>query len=1010
MESSTRRVGIALLLLFTASGFAALVYQSAWSQYLGLTLGHAAYAQSLVLAIFMGGMALGAWIASRASGRSRRLLLAYAAIEALIGVAGLLFHPLFVRYMALSEDLVLPGLHDAALAHGYQWLSAALLIAPQCILLGATFPILSAGYMRLAPREAAPILGGLYFSNSIGAAAGALATTFLLLPAVGMPGSMQVAGSLNILVALGAWALWRGTGDAPPPVAVPAADARPAVERGFLRLMLFAAAITGATSFVYELGWVRMLNQALGTTVHAFELMLAAFILGLAFGGLWVRQRGARTADAARGAGYAQVAMGIAALLSIPMFNQSFRWVGWLMAHVARDDAGYTGFNLGSGAIAMAVMFPAAFFAGMTLPLFTLALLRRGAGESSIGRIYAANTFGAIVGVFAMVHLLVPWIGVRLAVTLAALADIALGLYLLRFSGARQVTRGYAIAGIAALLACVVSLGLGKPDPRAQVAGVFRTGQWRVADEVQIPYLRDGQTATVSVSTTGSERYANIATNGKVDAALATKLDIAPDGDEATMLMAAALPLALHPHPQRIAVIGWGSGLTTHTLLGSPLPRVVDSVEIERAMYDGARLFGERVARGYHDPRSRVHFEDARTYFSTGNRQYDVIVSEPSNPWVSGVASLFTREFYGFTYRHLAADGLLVQWVQSYELSDPLLATMVAALLEVFPDSDVYLTNTSDLLLVARKGPRHAADWSRLARPPLGDELRRVGLGDGAEFRLRRIGGPATLRNLVRLTGAQPHSDYYPTVSLRAPKARFKNERAMTLLQVAYSGLPTQEMLGERMPPPAAAAIADTRDSLPATRRQLALALRETLLQGRVGDGLRRRWPGEARHATTLLELSTTAMTDAQVAAWSLALVEVCEPLAANLPRPDLAALFDAPGWLADPAAQPEAVPVLLALQAAIAARDPAGISASADRVLALPPQSIAPLAREQALAAAMLAAIASGRPADAARLESTHGPSIPPSRLFGMLRSWLLAWADGASRDRAVALGAVGQ
>jgi hypothetical protein len=120
--------------------------------------------------------------------------------------------------------------------------------------------------------------------------------------------------------------------------------------------------------------------------------------------------------------------------------------------------------------------------------------------------------------------------------------------------------------------------------------------------------------------------------------------------------------------------------------------------------------------------------------------------------------------------------------------------------------------------------------------------------------------------------------------------------------------------------------------------------------------------------------------------------------------------VFDAPSWLANPAAQPETVRALLALQAAIAARDPATISASGGAVLALPPESLAPLAREQALAAAMLAAIASGRPADAARLESTHGPSIPPSRLFGMLRSWLLAWADGASRDRAVALGAVGQ
>jgi spermidine synthase len=1001
IKSTPRRVGIALLLLFMASGFAGLIYQSIWSHYLGLTLGHAAYAQSLVLAIFMGGMALGAWIASRCSGRWRHLLLAYAALEGLIGVAGLLFHPLFGRYMALSADRVLPALHSPEVAHGYQWVSAALLIAPQCVLLGATFPILSAGCMRLAPREAAPILGGLYFSNSVGAAIGALVATFLLLPAVGMPGSMRVAGAINLIVALAAWAVWRRTGDSADAAPPSSTIEEPAAGRGFVRLVLFAAAITGATSFVYELGWVRMLNQALGTTVHAFELMLAAFILGLAFGGLWVRRRGAASEDATRTAGYAQVLMGIAALLSIPMFNQSFRWVGWLMAHVGRDDAGYAWFNLGSGAIAVAVMFPAAFFAGMTLPLFTLALLRRGAGEASIGRVYAANTCGAIIGVFMMLHLLVPTVGVRLAVTLAALADIALGLYLLRFTGARRPTRGYAIAGIAALLACACSLQFGKPDPRALVAGVFRTGQWRIDDRILVPYLRDGKTATVSVSMTPSGQHANIATNGKPDASLSTRLAIAPEPDEATMLMAGALPLALHPDPQRIAVIGWGSGLTTHTLLGSPVPRVVDTIEIERAMYEGARLFGDRVARGYQDPRSHVRFEDARTYFATGNRHYDVIVSEPSNPWVSGVASLFTREFYGFIDRHLSPGGMLVQWVQSYELNDRLLATMVAALLEEFPDCEIYVTNNTDLLLVAYKGgaPR-AAEWARLQQEPLRSELRRVGLGSAAEFQLRRIGGARTLRNLVRLTDAPIHSDYFPVVTLDGPRARFKSESANTMLTIGFGALPIQEMLGERTPPAAAAMVADTHFSLPSDARELALAVRQALVQQRVDERWRRRWPQEMRDIDHLLKLSASMVDVGHLRAWSAALTAVSAQLHAGLPKQDTMSLFDHPDWLLDADLQPDAVRRLMALQSGIAAQDAVAMSNSAHAVLEQSTQSMSVTAREQALAAAMLAAIASGHAGEAARLEDAYGRSIPPSPHFGVLRSWLLAWADGVVND----------
>jgi hypothetical protein len=145
----------------------------------------------------------------------------------------------------------------------------------------------------------------------------------------------------------------------------------------FQTLMLAGALITGASSFVYEVGWIRLLNQALGTTVHSFELMLTAFILGLAFGGLWVRKRSRKIQDPVAAAGVAQVLMGLAALASLPMFAQSFQWVGWFMGIFPRTDAGYVLFSLGSATVAMLVMFPAAFFAGMTLPLFTMSLLRR---------------------------------------------------------------------------------------------------------------------------------------------------------------------------------------------------------------------------------------------------------------------------------------------------------------------------------------------------------------------------------------------------------------------------------------------------------------------------------------------------------------------------------------------------------------------------------------------------------------------------------------------------------
>jgi spermidine synthase len=210
----TSRLAYALLTLFVLSGFAGLIYQSVWSHYLGLTLGHAAYAQTLVLAIFMGGMALGAWLASRYSTRWKQLVLGYALVEGVIGVCGLVFHQVFVAYSGVSQDTILPALSNITLAHGYQWITAALLISPQSILLGATFPLMSAGLIRALPREHGEVLGGLYFSNSLGAALGALLATFVLLPAVGLPGTVLTAGVLNIVVAIGAWGLSKMLGEA----------------------------------------------------------------------------------------------------------------------------------------------------------------------------------------------------------------------------------------------------------------------------------------------------------------------------------------------------------------------------------------------------------------------------------------------------------------------------------------------------------------------------------------------------------------------------------------------------------------------------------------------------------------------------------------------------------------------------------------------------------------------------------------------------------------------------
>ncbi len=994
MSMPMARLERALLLLFIASGFAGLVYQAIWSHYLGLILGHAAYAQTLVLAIFMGGMAAGAWLVSARGGRWTGLIRTYAIVELIIGLTALVFHPLFVAYMDLSQNTVLPAMQSESAIRLWQWGSAALLIAPQSVLLGMTFPLMSGGYLRVAPHEDGEILGGLYFTNSIGAAAGALAATFLLLPWVGMPGAIVVAGVINLLVGLMAWRVAASVPDAAvqraPLSLTPAADENQALPR-FQLLMLFGAAITGASSFVYEVGWIRMLNQTLGTTVHSFELMLTAFILGLAFGGLWVRKRSRRIQDPVATAGIAQVLMGLAALISLPVFAQSFQWVGLFMRLVPRNESGYYVYSIGSAVVALLVMFPAAFFAGMTLPLFTMALLRRGCGEKSIGRIYAANTLGAIVGVVLAMHVLIPLIGLRLAVTAAALADIVLGLALLRTLSATFKPKLYFGALGAVLLVASLSLLFGGADPRSLASGVFRHGLFRLPEGTDVKFLRDGKTATVSFFQQGT--VGTIATNGKPDASIEMSDTAVPTDDEYTMVMAASLPLALHPAPEHIAVIGWGSGLTTHTLLGSKAPKVVDTIEIEAAMHAGAEGFGNRVLRAYIDPRSQLHVDDARTFFAAGQKKYDIIVSEPSNPWVSGVSSLFTRQFYRFLTRHLEQDGVLIQWMQTYELNDPLFYTMVAALIEEYPHVDAYLTNTSDVIFVASHVPIRDFDASKLQDPALLRDLKRLGLETGPDYEVRRFANRDVLAGLVELYAAPVHTDFYPTVALGAPKARYKVETVRSVMNLMGVGMPLLEFTGGRTPMPVASNVHEVAVSMGAKDHVNARMIRERLL------GI-----GTAQDLELAVEAKLDALMSAKTpkAEWLDAASVIADFSVGYLTPADLQGVWIQPAWVGDRAGDPEIASVLAAYEAT-AKRDAAAMYATGMAGLkAVPAGSRPALVRDQLLVIAMLGAIGQGKGELAIALEREQGAGVRVSNVYyWTARSYIPAWIEATGQDK---------
>ncbi|MCE1191359.1 MAG: fused MFS/spermidine synthase [Acidovorax sp.] len=781
MSSTHRSSRYWLYIIFVLSGFAGLIYQSIWSQYLGLFLGHAAYAQAFVLTIFMGGMAAGAAWISNVGERWRDLLRWYALVEAAIGFFGLVFHWFFTTASTVSFEWIIPSLSQPWAINVTRWLVAAILILPQTILLGMTFPLMSGGLIRRFPTYQGRMLGGLYFTNSIGAAAGALVSTFVLIPRVGLPGAVFAAGVLNFVVAGIAWQLAKSS----EPQIFKNDEQNRSKELPLLRVVLTATALSGAASFAYEIVWIRMLSMAVGSTMHAFELMLAAFIAGIAFGGLWIRRRADSATAPLQLVGWLQVAMGIAALASLLVYANSFAWVGWLMQSLAKTDGGYALFNFGTASIAIAIMFPAAFFAGTTLPLFTVALLRAGLGERVIGRVYAWNTLGAIFGVYLAVHLLIPNIGLKLALCVAALADIGVGFYFLRIHAADSRSRRQLVFG-GGVAICALIIAVRTPfDPTIVASGVYRHGKPSINSSDEIIYYKDGKTASVALllSKSGS---ASISTNGKTDAAVQIG-DGAPTADEPTMVLLGGIPLSLHDAPKKVGVIGFGSGMTTHTLLGDHRVEQVDTIEIEPSMVQGAKLFGNRVDRSFNDIRSNIIIEDAKAYLAGQNRKYDVLISEPSNPWISGVGSLFSEEFYKFVPKHINEDGIFVQWIQLYEINDTLLASILNALTPAFEDYAAWFGSQTDLILVAKpKGHITTNDWKRIEKSPeLKKDLARIGVAHGDHLAFRKVANAEMIRALAGLSGnTRTNSDYYPILSLDAPKTRFRGDNAESTLSI----------------------------------------------------------------------------------------------------------------------------------------------------------------------------------------------------------------------------------
>ena len=958
-------------LLFTVSGFAGLIYESIWSHYLKLFLGHAAYAQTLVLAIFMGGMALGSWLVSRFTHRIANLLLGYAIAELCIGAMALAFHRVFEGAMAWAFASVLPALGGSGAVDLFKWSLASAMILPASVALGTTFPLMSGGIIRAYPGSSGRALSMLYFTNSFGAAAGVLASGFLMIDRVGLPGAILTAGLLNVALALVVWGLARR---------MPAAPARPAQAEAtanappnpFGTVILVIAVATGAASFIHEITWIRMLSLGLGASTHSFEVMLAAFILGMSLGAFWLRNRLQGIEDHPAWLAGVLLAKAVFAVAAIWVYAEVLEFIAWMMRATARTDAGYSLTTLAGLAASMAVMLPTAFCAGMTLPLATHALTSRGHGEAAIGRVYGANTAGCILGTWFATHVGMEALGVKGLTGAGALLDAGAACLVLWAAGTLRARRPAAVALAAALAVGIGIFATSKLDLLRMASGVFRYGAFLDPSESKVQFYRDGKTATISVVDVGKLR--TIRTNGKPDAGVEFDESRPVTEDEPTMALLAALPLAVKPEARTAANIGFGSGITSHGLLGSPRLERVDTIEIEPAMVEAARTFHPRNARAYSDARSHIHIEDAKTYFAAHGTSYDIIVSEPSNPWVSGVSTLFSQEFYAQVRRHLKPDGVLVQWIHAYELDFALLASIFKALGTHFPDYAVYAWSPGDLYVIATPGARlPKLNQAIFSYPDVAADLRRLGIENLQDIEALRIAGRGVLGPLFDLGPAPANSDYFPILDQRAPRARFRGDQVFELREMRDALEPVLALLdGEtrtprerikntaRTQPPRIGRAAGANEAL-AVMQGASPASAVHLSAGRRANALAAR--ALASNCRGSEALFVNAVTDVVHAASPHLEARELEPAFAWVRKSACWATLD------------EAHRLRIALLEAINGRDAAAIAERATRLLAAP--GVSDRERAYLLVNAVAAQTALGNREQARELVKRHGGSI---------------------------------
>lgn len=703
--SRTNLYGI-IAILFIISGAAALSYQIVWFKFLALFLGNTTYTQTVVLATFMGGLAIGAALWGRKSDSARNPLKLYALLELGIGIYCLLY-PWF---LSLLEGLFLQTVHtmnlpsDGSTVLVLKFLTSLATLLLPTILMGGTLPIL-VRFLSQTIEDSGKNVATLYFLNSFGAVAGSLICGFFLIPAVGLSTSIYSVSVINIAVALIALGLSRGQAVEPAPVE-PAEAIQPEHTERQVSLAILTAGTSGFAAMVYEVTWVRLLIPILGSSTYSYTLMLVGFITGITVGSWIVSVFIHRIKNLFVFLAYCQLGVGLSMIAALPLYGRIPYYFWLVRSTLVQNESTYPIFLSIQFLFGFALMIIPTMFLGMTLPVASRIASRelKFLGRA-VGNVFSINTLGTVVGSLMAGLVLIPLIGIRHAIEIGVAINLVVGMVLLLLDTGTNSARKSVLIGTSLTVLLAYFAVVPKWSQSVMTSGVFRNigkgslsarnfEEFQRASQAQrVVYYREGTTATVAVAEEGKETELQhiLIINGKADAS--------SKGDLPTQIFLGQLPMMLHPQADTVLVIGLGSGVTLGSILTHPVG-LVECVEISPEVIEASTYFEDVNYRPFSDHRTRLYIDDALTFLKLTRRSYDVVVSEPSNPWIAGIGNLFTKEFFEHCRTRLNPRGLMVQWFHLYEMDDLTFDMVLRTFQSVFPRVTIWESLRRDVILI----------------------------------------------------------------------------------------------------------------------------------------------------------------------------------------------------------------------------------------------------------------------------------------------------------------------